>query len=82
MRFESLSDLEEDLDCLLKIEEGEATARRGAPVFDNFSDFDNNAMPLLGSHHALIRWSPRSENHINPVGQACVPGGHETPRTT
>jgi hypothetical protein len=34
----SLSDLEEDLDCLLKIGDEGATACRGPPVFDNYSD--------------------------------------------
>jgi hypothetical protein len=46
----SLSALEEDLDRLLQLGEGEATARREAPVFDYFSDSDDDpAMPLLGS---------------------------------
>jgi hypothetical protein len=34
----SLSDLEEDLDLLLKLKDVGATACRGPPVFDNYSD--------------------------------------------
>jgi hypothetical protein len=34
----SLSDLEEDLDLLLKLMDMGATACRGDPVFDNYSD--------------------------------------------
>jgi hypothetical protein len=37
---ESLSDLEEDLDHLLKLRDKGATACRGAPVFDNYLDPD------------------------------------------
>jgi hypothetical protein len=35
---ESLSDLEEDLDRLLKLEDAGATACRATPVFNNHSD--------------------------------------------
>jgi hypothetical protein len=38
MQFESLSDLEEDLDRLLKIGEEGATACQEAPVFDKYSN--------------------------------------------
>jgi hypothetical protein len=41
-RFESLSDLEEDLDRLLNLEDEGATACRGASIFDNYSDSDDN----------------------------------------
>jgi hypothetical protein len=34
----SLSDLEEDLDLLLKLKDMGATAWRGAPIFDIYSD--------------------------------------------
>jgi hypothetical protein len=34
----SLSDLEEDLDLLLKLKDMGATACRGAPIFDIYSD--------------------------------------------
>jgi hypothetical protein len=37
-RSKSLSDLEEDLDLLLKIKDMEATACRGDPIFDIYSD--------------------------------------------
>jgi hypothetical protein len=53
MRFESLSDLEEDLDRLLKIGDEGATACRGAPILDNYSDSDDNPESFLGSHLGL-----------------------------
>jgi hypothetical protein len=53
MRFESLSDLEEDLDRLLKIGEGGATACREAPIFDKYSDSDDDSEPLSSSHLGL-----------------------------
>jgi hypothetical protein len=37
-RSESFSDLEEDLDRLLKLGDEGATTYRGAPIFDNYSD--------------------------------------------
>jgi hypothetical protein len=40
--FESLSDLEEDLDRLLKLGDEGATACQGGPVFDNYSDLDDD----------------------------------------
>jgi hypothetical protein len=49
----SLSALEEDLDLLLQLGEGEATACQGAPVFDDYSDSDDHIMPSLGRHQAL-----------------------------
>jgi hypothetical protein len=39
-RYEPLSDLEEDLDCLLKLGDERATACRGNPIFDNYSNSD------------------------------------------
>jgi hypothetical protein len=48
MRFESLSALEEDLDRLLKIEEGEATICRKAPIFDYYDlDSDDGAETFM-----------------------------------
>jgi hypothetical protein len=38
LRSKSLSDMEEDLDLLLKIEDASATACREAPIFDIYSD--------------------------------------------
>jgi hypothetical protein len=46
----SLSTLEEDLDHLLQLGEGEPTACRGAHFFNYFSDSNNDATTLLGSH--------------------------------
>jgi hypothetical protein len=51
MRFESLSDLEEDLVHLLKIED--TTACGGRPIFDNYSDSDDNPESFSGSHLGL-----------------------------
>lgn len=56
----SLSILEEDLDHLLELEEREATARQGAPVFDNYLNPDDDATPVLGSHQGLMRRPTRS----------------------
>jgi hypothetical protein len=53
MRLESLSDLEEDLDRLLKIGEGGATVCWEAPIFDKYSDLDDDSKPLSGSHLRL-----------------------------
>jgi hypothetical protein len=53
MQFRSLSDLEEDLDRLLKIGEEGATACREAPVFDKYSDSDDNPESLSASHMGL-----------------------------
>jgi hypothetical protein len=49
-RSESLSDLEEDLDRLLKLGDERATACLEAPVFDNNSDLDDNPESFSGSH--------------------------------
>jgi hypothetical protein len=53
MRFESLFDLEEDLDHLLKVGDEGATACQGPPIFDNYSNSDNNPESFLGSHLGL-----------------------------
>jgi hypothetical protein len=50
MRFESLSDLEEDLDHLLKIRDEGASACREASIFNNYSDSDDDPKSFLGSH--------------------------------
>jgi hypothetical protein len=51
----SLSALEEDLDLLLQLGEGEATACQGAPVFDDYLDSDDHITLFLGGHQALAR---------------------------
>jgi hypothetical protein len=52
-RFESLSDLEEDLDCLLKLGDVGATACWEAPVFDNYLDSNDDPKSFSGSHLGL-----------------------------
>jgi hypothetical protein len=55
MRVEPLSALEEDLDRLLKIGEGEATACWETPIFDDYdSDSDDGAEPFMGGHQGLM----------------------------
>jgi hypothetical protein len=55
MRFKSLSALEEDLDRLLKIGEGEATACQEARIFNDYdSDSNNGAEPFMGGHQGLM----------------------------
>jgi hypothetical protein len=53
MQFESLFDLEEDLDHLLKIGDKGAHRLPGAPIFDNYSDSDNNPEFFSESHLGL-----------------------------
>jgi hypothetical protein len=53
MQFESLSDLEEDLDHLLKIEDKGATACQGAPIFNNYSNSDDDPGSFSGCHLGL-----------------------------
>jgi hypothetical protein len=53
----SLSVLEEDLDLLLQLGEGEATACQGAPVFDDYSDSNDHISALLGGHQTLAKES-------------------------
>jgi hypothetical protein len=61
MRFESLSDLEEDSDHLLKIGDEGATACRGGTIFHNYSDSDDNPESFSGSHLGLtITTTPQS----------------------
>jgi hypothetical protein len=51
MRFESLSTLEKDLDRLLKIREGEATACQEAPIFDDYDwHSDDGAETFMAGH--------------------------------
>jgi hypothetical protein len=45
--------LEEDLDNLLKIGEEGATVCREAPVFDKYSDSNNDSKPFSGHHISL-----------------------------
>jgi hypothetical protein len=55
MQSESLSALEENLDFLLRIGEGDATACWEAPIFDTYdSDFDDSAEPFMGGHQGLM----------------------------
>jgi hypothetical protein len=49
----SLSDLEEDLDRLLKIGDEGATACRGPLFSNNYSDSDDNPESFKGSHLSL-----------------------------
>jgi hypothetical protein len=53
LRIEPLSSLEKDLDRLLKIGEGEATACWEAPIFDIYSHLDDDSEPFSGSHLGL-----------------------------
>jgi hypothetical protein len=53
MRFESLFDLEEDLDHLLKTGDEGASACWGALVLDNYSDSDDDLESFSGSHLVL-----------------------------
>jgi hypothetical protein len=48
----SLSESEEDLDCLLQVGGGEATVYRRAPIFDDYSGSDDDASPLSSGHQA------------------------------
>lgn len=53
MRFESLSDLKEDLDHLLMFGEEGATAFQVVPVFDKYSDSDDDPESFPDSHLGL-----------------------------
>jgi hypothetical protein len=58
----SLSELEEHLDHLLQLGEGEAIVYRGASVSDNYLDSDAAALPLLSGYQGLTAtstWSGR-----------------------
>jgi hypothetical protein len=70
----SLSNLEEDLDYPLKIRDEGATAGRGPPIFDNYSD-SNKEYPLttsssrggLEDEGATTRWEAQVlDNHSQP----------------
>jgi hypothetical protein len=71
---ESLYNLEEDLDHLLKIRDGGATNGWGAPIFDNYSD-SNEEYPLTTSWNrggledkgaSAHREAPVLDNHSQP----------------
>jgi K+-sensing histidine kinase KdpD len=51
------------LDRLLKIGEGGATACREAPIFDKYSDSDDESEPFSGSHLGLTITSTLLEGH-------------------
>jgi hypothetical protein len=53
VQFESLSDLEEDLDHLLKIGEGGATACREGLSSTSIRNSDDDFEPFSGSHLGL-----------------------------
>jgi hypothetical protein len=53
MRLKSLSDPEKDLDHLLKIGDGGATTYHEAPIFDSYSDSDDDSKPLSDCHLGL-----------------------------
>jgi hypothetical protein len=74
----SLSDLEEDLDMLLKVKDMGATICRAAPIFDTYSDSNEEYSPHsttpssrfrkgLGDEGATTRRAaPTLENHSQP----------------
>jgi hypothetical protein len=53
IQSEFLSALEKDLDDLLKIGGEGATTCREAPIFDKYSDSDNDPGPFSGCHSSL-----------------------------
>jgi hypothetical protein len=53
IQSEFLSALEKDLDDLLKIGGEGATTCREAPIFDKYSDSDDDSEPLSSSHLGL-----------------------------
>ncbi|RLM75622.1 uncharacterized protein C2845_PM15G02000 [Panicum miliaceum] len=53
LRSKSLSDLEKDLDLLLKLGDEDATASREAPILDAYSDSDDNPDSSTVSHLGL-----------------------------
>jgi hypothetical protein len=75
-----LSDLEEDLDLLLKFKDVGATACRAAPILDNYLDSNEEYLLLsttpssrsrgvLGDEGATARWEALAlENHSQPDG--------------
>jgi hypothetical protein len=52
-RSKSLTDLEEDLDRVLKFGDERATACRGAPIFDNYSESDDDPESFSCNHLGL-----------------------------
>jgi hypothetical protein len=57
--------LEEDFDHLLQLREGEATARRGAAVSNNYSNSATHITSIIGNHQGLVRgptWSGKLEH--------------------
>jgi hypothetical protein len=54
-RSKSLSDLEEDLDLLLKIKDAGATACQEAPIFDIYSDSDEEYSPCSTTPSSRIQ---------------------------
>jgi hypothetical protein len=83
-RSKSLSDLDEDLDLLLKIKDVGATACRGPPIFDIHSDSNEEYSPCnitpssrsregLGNEGATARRAaPALEKHSRPDGHTEV----------
>jgi hypothetical protein len=53
MQFESLFDLEEDLDHLLKIGDKGAHRLPGGAIFDNYLNSDDDPESFLGNHLGL-----------------------------
>jgi hypothetical protein len=53
-RFGSLSTLDGDFHRLLKIGDEDTTACREAPIFDKYSDSDNDSKPFTDSHLSLM----------------------------
>lgn len=53
----SISKLEQDLDLLLQLGEGGPSTSKGNPVFDHYSNSDDE--PLLGHHHTPSRATNR-----------------------
>jgi hypothetical protein len=79
-RSKSLSDLEENLDLLLKIKDVGATTCRGAPIFDTYPDSNEEYSPcsttpssrfqkgLEDEGATACRTAPTLENHSQPNG--------------
>jgi hypothetical protein len=79
-RSKSLSDLEEDLDLLLKIKDVGATAGRAAPIFDTYSDSNKEYSSCSTTSSSRLqkglgdvgvtacRAAPTLENHSQPDG--------------
>jgi hypothetical protein len=55
----TLSALEEDLDQILQLREGEANARRGATISNDYSDSATYATPIIGNCQGLVRGPTR-----------------------